>query len=198
MKKQDQSCTYDNNTIIDNNKVDDNPANIAEITKEIFSCTNRGNTTRRRGRKHKHTQKHVKRNYAASLKLFSTNAAGLVKGKLDSLKAEVANSQANLVTIQETHCHRKGKVQLQDFVTFEAIRSKKGGGTLISAHKNLNPKLIEEYSDIFEILVVEIETELKSIRVISGYGPQENWEEEKRLPFFLALETEGQSLQGNQ
>ena len=80
MKKQDQSCTYDNNTIIDNNKVDDNPANIAEITKEIFSCTNRGNKIRRRGRKHKHTQKHVKRNYAASLKLFSTNAAGLVKG----------------------------------------------------------------------------------------------------------------------
>ena len=58
-EKQDQSCTYNNNTIIDNNKVDDNPANIAEITKEIFSCTNRGNKIRRRGRKH--IQKHVKR-----------------------------------------------------------------------------------------------------------------------------------------
>ena len=26
--------------------------------------------------------------------------------------------------------------------------------------------------------------------MISGYGPQESWAEEKRLPFFIALETE--------
>ena len=67
---------------------------------------------------------------------------------------------------------------------------KKGGGTLVAAHEDLNPKLISEYNDDFEILVVEIETKEKAIRIISGYGPQENWEEEKRLPFFLALETE--------
>ena len=35
-----------------------------------------------------------------------------------------------------------------------------------------------------------LETKENSIRIISGYGPQENWEEEKRLPFFLALEIE--------
>ena len=33
-------------------------------------------------------------------------------------------------------------------------------------------------------------TENGAVRVISGYGPQENWEEERRLPFFIALETE--------
>ena len=42
----------------------------------------------------------------------------------------------------------------------------------------------------FELLVVEIETKERAIRIISGYGPQENWEEEKRVPFFLTLETE--------
>ena len=26
--------------------------------------------------------------------------------------------------------------------------------------------------------------------MITGYGPQENWEEDKRMPFFIALETE--------
>ena len=41
------------------------------------------------------------------------------------------------------------------------------------------PKLIEE----FELLVVKIKTGSDSVRVISGYGPQENWEEEKRLLF---------------
>jgi hypothetical protein len=35
-----------------------------------------------------------------------------------------------------------------------------------------------------------VKAEKHSIRVISGYGPQENIEEGKRLPFFLALETE--------
>ena len=50
--------------------------------------------------------------------------------------------------------------------------------------------LIEEYHDEFEFLVVEVSTKEKCTRVISGYGPQENWEEEKRLPFLIALETE--------
>ena len=37
---------------------------------------------------------------------------------------------------------------------------------------------------------MEIKTKQKCIRVISGYGPQENWEEEQRVPFFHALNTE--------
>ena len=94
------------------------------------------------------------------------------------------------MTLQETHSKRKGKIQLDNFVTFEAIRKAKGGGTLIASHKDLNPKLISEYEDDFELLVVEIEVKDKQIRVISGYGPQENWQEEKRMPFFLALEIE--------
>ena len=75
-------------------------------------------------------------------------------------------------------------------VVFEAIRSLKGGGTLVACHKDLKPKLVEEYEDEFELLVVEIEVKKKQIRVISGYGPQENWKEEKRMNFFTALETE--------
>ena len=38
--------------------------------------------------------------------------------------------------------------------------------------------------------MVEIKLKCKQIRVISGYGPQENWVEEKRMNFFTALETE--------
>ena len=79
---------------------------------------------------------------------------------------------------------------IPDMVIFEAIRNTKGGGTLVACYKDLNPKLIEEYDDEFELLVVEIKLKGKQIRVISGYGPQENWVEEKRRPFFTALETE--------
>ena len=132
----------------------------------------------------------MKRHCSGYLKLFSTNAASVVNGKIESLKSEIICTKSNVVTVQETHVRKKGKIMIPNFVVYEAIRTKKGGGTLVAAHEDLNPKLISEYNDDFEILVVEIETKEKAIRIISGYGPQENWEEEKRLPFFLALETE--------
>ena len=125
-----------------------------------------------------------------TLKVFSTNGAGIIGGKLSSLMAQVKLTNANLVTVQETHARRKGRIQIPDMVVFEAIRKAKGGGTLIASHKSLNPKLIESYEDEFELLVVDIDLKEKKIRVISGYGPQENWPEEKRRPFFVALETE--------
>ena len=136
-------------------------------------------------------QNHMTNKFCSNLKMFSTNGAGIKNGKVDSLTAEVRNTGANIVTIQETHCTQKGKIKMdQEFVVFEAIRAKKGGGTLIAIHEDLNPKLVEEYNDEFELLVVEINTEDLEIRVISGYGPQENLAKEKRLPFFIALETE--------
>ena len=39
-------------------------------------------------------------------------------------------------------------------------------------------------------LIVEIEVDKRSIRVITGCGPQENWEESRRLSFFIALKAE--------
>ena len=50
--------------------------------------------------------------------------------------------------------------------------------------------LIEEYNDDFEMIVVEIVVANKEIRLITGYGPQENLSEMERMPFFLALEQE--------
>ena len=133
----------------------------------------------------------MKNNRVTHIKLFSTNGAGVKNGKVASLNAEVQSTQSNIVTLQETHCTQKGKIKMdKTFVMFEAIRKRKGGGTLVAIHEDLNPKLIAEYDEEFELLVVEVDTADTSIRVISGYGPHKNWEEEKHLPFFIALETE--------
>ena len=78
----------------------------------------------------------------------------------------------------------------RELVVFEAIRKAKHGGTMCAIHQNLSPKLIEEYNEPFELLVVQIEVQNKSVRVMTGVGPQENWEENKRTPFFLALEAD--------
>ena len=134
----------------------------------------------RKTRKRVNRRQSLKNSIASHLKLFSTNGAGVVGGKVNSLKSAVRDVTANLITIQETHCRRKGKILIDDFVIFEAIRKAKGGGTLIACHEDLKPKLIEEYEDDFELLVVEIKVNEKDIKVISGYGPQENWPEEKR------------------
>ena len=66
----------------------------------------------------------------------------------------------------------------------------KFGGTLIGIHESLNPILIKEYSDTFELLVTELTIGSKDIRLISGYGPQDCWKIEDRMPFFTALEEE--------
>ena len=126
-----------------------------------------------------------------NIKIFSTNAAGVVNGKMHSLTNEIKGTQANIITIQETHSNRKGRIVMPDgFVTFEAIRKAKHGGTMCAVHQNFNPKLIETYEDPFELLVVEIEAHKESIRIITGCGPQENWDESRRMSFFIALEAE--------
>ena len=61
---------------------------------------------------------------------------------------------------------------------------------MIGIHQSLQPVLIEEHEEKFELIVIEIEITNKEIRVISGYGPQETWKYEERMTFFVSLEEE--------
>ena len=92
-----------------------------------------------------------------TLKIFSTNGAGVIKGKVGSLKAQLKLTNANVVAIQETHVRRKGKIQILEMVVFKAIRKAKDGGTLIATHKSLDQRLIETCKDEFEPLLVKLE-----------------------------------------
>ena len=56
-------------------------------------------------------------------------------------------------------------------------------------HTALKPFLIQEYSNELRHLVVERTIANKQIRIISGYGPQENWAEAERMPFFHSIRT---------
>ena len=90
------------------------------------------------------------------LNIFSTIAARL-KNKKQSFKNELNHVNAGIFTIQETHFKKKGTFKVKGFEIFEAIRNKEKGGTMIGVHKSLNPMLIREYSDEFELLVLEIQ-----------------------------------------
>ena len=85
------------------------------------ACTNRGKRTRR-GRKN---PRHTNKDHDGKLNIFSTNAAGLVNGKMESLRSEVLNMKSNLITVQETHFRKKGKFKIPNFIIFESIRAKK-------------------------------------------------------------------------
>ena len=142
---------------------------VVNYTK-LTNVLHRQKTTKRGFNK----KQQMKRHNTSCLKIFSANGAGIIGGKRKSLISVVKSTGSNVVTLQETHCRRKGKIMIPDMVIFETIRHAKGGGTLVACHKDLNPKLIEEYDDEFELPVVEIKLKGKQIRVISGYGPQEN------------------------
>ena len=139
--------------------------------------------------KKKKTKRGGRINKNQSLVILSANSEGL-KPKIVSLKNEIKLVNAAIFTLQETHFSRKGMLKLENFEIFEAIRNKHKGGTMIGVNKALDPVLIKDYNEEFELLVVEIKIRNKSIRIMSGYGPQEHWSETDRMPFFLALEEE--------
>ena len=67
-------------------------------------------------------------NTLKTLKLYSTNAAGLTYGKMESFYKFIEEYEPNVISIQETHHKRKGKLRIDKFTIFESIRDKKGGG----------------------------------------------------------------------
>ena len=122
--------------------------------------------------------------------MLLVNFANLSK-KEHSLKNIIRQQNIGVFSGQESHYSKKGKLQVDDFYIFEAIRKcKEKGGSIMGFHKALKPILLKEYSDEFELLVVEVNLNGRIVRFITGYGPQESWKEIDRVPFFNALERE--------
>ena len=119
-----------------------------------------------------------------------------MKHKDEDLKNKVKYFDSAIFAIQETHYKSKGRFKLQNYQIFESIRKNKdNGGSMLGIHVGLHPVLVSEYFEHFELIVAEIHVANINIRIITGYGPQENWEDKDRLPFFTALEKEVSSAQ---
>ena len=130
-----------------------------------------------------------KLNRYSTMAIFSANAAGMARKSL-SLTHELKECNATIFSIQETNYKKKGKYSNNEYEVFEALRqNKEKGGTMLGIHKSLNPVLVEEYSETFELIVAEVKVMDKEIKVMSGYGPQEEWKDADKMPFF-ALEEE--------
>ena len=56
---------------------------------------------------------------------------------------------------------------------------------MLGIHVSLKPVLISEYSETFELKVVEGKVATKCIRVITWYGPQDTLEIDLKIQFFI-------------
>ena len=124
------------------------------------------------------------------LSILSTNACDL-KHKSKDLKNKVRYFNSGVFAVQETHYRKKGMFRMKDYHIFESIRkNKEKGGTMLGIQIGLKPVLVKEYNETFELLVVEVKIADKDIRIITGYGPQENWIHTEKTPFYTTLEEE--------
>ena len=121
-----------------------------------------------------------------NLGLLTTNAADL-RTKTRSLKNIITHLNSSIFSVQETNFRKKGRFTHDNFMIFEAIRKKEGAGSLLGVHMSLQHVLISEYSDTFELIVVEIKVTARSVRVMTGYGHQETWDMDLKMKFFLCF-----------
>ena len=120
--------------------------------------------------------------------MYSNNCNG-VNNKVEALKVQIKHTKATIFNLQETHLSRKGKIQIENFQIYEAVRRKEHG-SMLGVHVSHKPVLISEYSDDFELIVVQVKLGTKQARIMSGFGPQENLDTDKRMPLFVTLEEE--------
>ena len=66
--------------------------------------------------------------------MFTVNSAGM-KNRSQCLISMISSLDIGIFTIQETHYEKKGKLKINSFLTFEAIRKIKYGGTRVNSPK---------------------------------------------------------------
>ena len=96
----------------------------------------------------------------------------------------------SVITVQESKLRKSGTFKIENYQIFEKIRAGFGGGLLTAVDLNLEPVLIESANEESEILTVQCKIDLSSIRIINGYGPQEDDPIIKRFEFWQSLEQE--------
>ena len=98
-----------------------------------------------------------------------------MKAKKDSFFQTIkAFNFPSCITIQETKLRKMGSIKIKDYQVFEKLRPGLGGGLLTAIRESLNPVLIAPCDENAEILVIQCQINQMKLRVINGYGPQDD------------------------
>ena len=121
---------------------------------------------------------------------MGNNTAG-IKAKKDSLKALVEIlGKPSCITLQKTKLCSKDTLKLKHYQIFQRNRNGFGGGLVTAVDPNLNPMLVTTRNDEAEVLTVQLDVNNQKIRVINGYGPQEDDSSQNKLNFWTGLDHE--------
>ena len=119
------------------------------------------------------------------------NNTNRVKAKKDSLIQALKKLKSpSCVVLQETKLRFKGTFKLPGYQVFEKIRTGLGGGLLTAVEESLSPMLISSGAEEIELLVVQVLAGKFKIRILNGYGPQENECQGKIYSFWHEFEQE--------
>ena len=144
----------------------------------------------RRGYGNKNRRQNSKGKGICQFSIMGSNSSGL-KSKKESFFSIINIFKPSVITIQETKMNNIGNIKVPGYQVFEKVRkNKKGGGLLTAADNNLNPILISSKDDENEILTIQVDIGQNKLRIINGYGPQEDDENQRILGFWQEIEAE--------
>ena len=107
---------------------------------------------------------------------------------MTTIKRLIRETNATIVTMQETKYTQYGQMKLDGFYTYEHLRTNKGcGGVALSALKELNPAFVCDGGEEVEAIKVDIHLSNMSVSVTSAYGPQINDPPNKKKAFWEYL-----------
>ena len=150
--------------------------------------------------RNKYTQCKRKRNMKRSknmknevLKLYGINSAG-IKSKISSFNQVLSILKPHIWMVEETklkpHEKMKGDT-LSDFQIFYLSRKESnGGGIALGVSKIFESTLVSEGNDETEVISVLVIVGDIPIRIVVGYGVQENASKEKKEKFWDYIEKE--------
>ena len=128
-----------------------------------------------------------------TLKCFATNAAG-IKSKYKSFEKVLSSLKPQIFMLQETKLKVSEIIKCENSKDFQIYhlnrQNKQGGGLAVGVKNDIESTLIREGDDTTEALSIQIVLENMPIRIIVGYGPQENAEIEKKKKFWNFIENE--------
>ena len=115
-----------------------------------------------------------------------------------SVKSEEENRKLN--NIKGNH-HKKGfpNYKIDGYQIFEKIRPNRdgGGGIMTLVKEEMSPVWVSEGDDNVEIMSVNIQAGSMTVRVINGYGFQENNSDEKKNKFWNHMNKEVDEANNN-
>ena len=118
------------------------------------------------------------------LKLYGINAAG-IRCKTESFSEVLSMLKPNIWMVEETKLKPNEDIKceaLKDFQVFYLSRQKsQGGGLALGVNKQLESTLINEGDDDTEVMSVLVVVGDIQIRIILGYGVQENGPKGRRI-----------------